>query len=187
MLAARRFVILVLLSLFGGATAWTTQQQMDMPREGYRPITLPAKPGASRTVNEAVRDSIEHVLHCQCGGCRHDVFQCRTNDLVCSIAPQMHKDIEAMLAGGNTPTEVVAAFQSVYGEAALMAPLKKGLNLIGYFLPLVAILVAGIVVFRLLQSWTAPKTPVATRAASTEVDASPEELERVQEALRRDA
>jgi hypothetical protein len=68
-----------------------------------------------------------------------------------------------------------------------MAPLKKGFNLVGYFLPFVAIALAALLVFKLLRTWTRERQAAVAAAAGTpRVDASPEELERLREALRRD-
>src|SRR5512132_506222 len=85
----------------------------------YRPVTLPAKPGALASMTDAQRDDLEHQIHCQCG-CNLDVFTCRTTDFACSVSPAMHADVMGLVAGGYAAREIIAAFRAVYGEKVLM-------------------------------------------------------------------
>lgn len=182
-------VVCVIVTAHRAGAQTATPVQMDMGGdEGYWHVTRPPKPGARPLLNEVARDSLEHVLHCQCGGCRHDVFTCRSSDLVCSIAPQMHRDIEALITGGYSPREIVAAFRQVYGDNVLMAPPRQGFNWLGYLLPFGVILTASFVVFHLLQVWSRrPRQEKATSATvPTAVDATSDELARIREALRND-
>src|SRR3954454_13872103 len=95
----------------------------------YRPVTLPAKPGAQASMTDAQRDDLEHQLHCQCG-CNLDVYTCRTTDFACSVSPAMHSDVMGLVAGGYGAQDILAAFKSVYGEKVLMAPVRSGFNLV---------------------------------------------------------
>jgi cytochrome c-type biogenesis protein CcmH/NrfF len=168
--------------------ALSAQAGSGMPETGYHRVKLSPKPGTVPVVGTTGRDSIEHLLHCQCGGCRHDVFQCRTDDLMCSVGPQMHQDIDSMIAGGHAPSEIVAAFREQYGDAVLMAPPRTGFNWIGYLLPFGVILAGASLVGYLLRSWTTPRTSnsVPTSPKGGGVDASAEELLRIRAALQSD-
>lgn len=150
----------------------------------YRPVTLPAKPGASPSMTDAKRDELEHQLHCQCG-CNLDVYTCRTTDFSCSVSPAMHADVMGLVTGGHTAQEILAAFKAVYGEKVLMAPNKSGFNLVGYTMPFVALAAGAVIVNVLLKKWKTHEPEIAV--ATPHIDASKEELDALDAAVRRDA
>ena len=150
----------------------------------YHPVNLPAKPNASASMTDAQRDELEHQIHCQCG-CNLDVYTCRTTDFSCSVSPAMHADVMGLVAGGHTAQEILAAFKAVYGEKVLMAPNKSGFNLVGYTVPFVALAAGAVVVSALLRRWKTHEPEHAV--APSHVDASREELEAIDAAVRRDA
>ena len=150
----------------------------------YRPVTLPAKPNASASMTDTQRDDLEHQIHCQCG-CNLDVYTCRTTDFSCSVSPAMHADVMGLVAGGHTAQEILAAFKSVYGEKVLMAPNKSGFNLVGYTMPFVALGAGAVLVSALLKRWKARAPMPAT--FTPHIDASKEELDALDAAVRRDA
>lgn len=151
----------------------------------YRPITLPAKPGATASMTDAQRDDLEHQLHCQCG-CNLDVFTCRTTDFACSVSPAMHADVMGLVSGGYSATEILGAFKAIYGEKVLMAPGKAGFNLVGYTMPFVALGAGAVLVATLLRRWRSREPEVAPVAAQT-IDASEQELAALDAAVRHDA
>ena len=149
----------------------------------YRPVTLPAKPGASPSMTDGQRDELEHQLHCQCG-CNLDVYTCRTTDFSCSVSPAMHADVMGLVAGGHTAHDIIAAFNAIYGERVLMAPNKSGFNLVGYTMPFVALAAGAMMVNALLKKW---KTHQPEMAVTTpQIHASKEELDALDAAVRRD-
>jgi cytochrome c-type biogenesis protein CcmH len=150
----------------------------------YRPVTLPAKPGASASMTDAQRDDLEHQIHCQCG-CNLDVFTCRTTDFSCSVSPAMHADVMGLVAGGHTAQEILAAFKAVYGEKVLMAPLKSGFNLVGYTMPFIALGTGAVLVAVLLKRWKS-RAPAAAPIEPHHVDATEGELAALDAAVRRD-
>lgn len=152
--------------------------------EVYRPVTLPAKPGASLSMTDAQRDELEHQLHCQCG-CNLDVYTCRTTDFSCSVSPAMHADVMGLVAGGYSAQEILSAFKAIYGEKVLMAPNKSGFNLVGYTMPFVALAAGAVIVNVLLKKWKTHQPEVA--ATTPHIDASKEELDALDAAVRRDA
>lgn len=171
--------------LLGAQAVQTFNGPMADANEVYRPVTLPAKAGASASMTDGQRDDLEHQLHCQCG-CNLDVFTCRTTDFACSVSPAMHADVMGLVSGGYGAQEILAAFKSVYGEKVLMAPGKSGFNLLGYTMPFVALGAGAVLVAGLLKRWKA-REPVVAAAPVTSVDASESELAALDAAVRRDA
>jgi cytochrome c-type biogenesis protein CcmH len=156
-----------------------------MQQDAYLPVKLAPKPGAGPSMTDEARDELEHQIKCQCG-CVLDVFTCRTTDFSCGVSPAMHRDVMALVAGGHDGAAIMGAFQSVYGERVLMAPLKKGFNWLGYIMPFAAIIGGGGIVAILIRRWGARAKAEARFATPAGIDASPEELERLDARLRED-
>lgn len=152
-----------------------------MDEATYRPISRPPKPGATASLSNDERDALEHRIHCQCG-CTLDVYTCRTTDFTCPVSPQMHRDVMALVAGGYTADEILATFRETYGDKVLMAPPRQGFNWAGYIAPFAAVGTGTIVLLALLKHWNKPEAPVTAPT----VDASSDELKRLEEAVRRD-
>ena len=71
-----------------------------------------------------------------------------------------------------------------YGEKALMAPKPKGFNLAGYLVPGAAIATAGAALVCSSAGGARPRRPPAGAAGvAAAVEASPDELERLRQAL----
>lgn len=115
-----------------------------------------------------------------------------------TLAREMQAEIRRRLARGESPEEVEAYFVSRYGEWILLQPPARGINLLVYVLPVVALLLGGWVVVRLVRRWTADgeSTETAAGAAdaapggppdSGEAGLSPEEERQLEEALGREA
>jgi cytochrome c-type biogenesis protein CcmH len=169
----------------GAQAVQTFNGPMADANEVYRPVNLPARAGAQASMSDARRDDLEHELHCQCG-CNLDVYTCRTTDFACSVSPAMHADVMGLVSGGYNATEILAAFKSVYGEKVLMAPGKRGFNLVGYTMPFIALGVGAVMVSALIKRWKSD-APVAVAPAANGVDASESELAALDAAVRRDA
>lgn len=109
-------------------------------------LRMPGAVQQRAVVTDAQNDptviGIERRLKCTCG-CNLDVFVCRTTDFTCTVSPQMHREVVALLEAGNTPDLVVADFVARHGETVLMAPKPEGFNLAGYLVPGLALLTAG--------------------------------------------
>ena len=132
------------------------------------------------------RDDLEHKIKCQCG-CVLDVYTCRTTDFSCSVSPAMHRDVMDLVAGGYNAAQILGAFQTVYGERVLMAPLKQGFNLVGYIMPFAALITAGAAVAVLIRKWGARAAQEPAVAAAGPIDATAEEMEALKAALRDDS
>ena len=72
------------------------------------------------------------------------------------LALQMRGVIRDQLRAGRTAEQVKGYFISKYGEWILLEPRPRGVNLLVYFLPGVAILVGLGVVFFAVRRWTKP-------------------------------
>ena len=158
-----------------------------MAGDGYIPIQRPPKPGASPSMNAEARDAVERQLSCPCP-CTLDVFTCRTS-MPCGFSPRMHQDVVRLVDGGYTEAEIVEAFVAGYGEQVRMAPKREGFNLVGYLAPFAALGAGGLVVAALIRRWG--RRAAAARVAAgpspvVGVDATPDELARLDAAVRGD-
>jgi cytochrome c-type biogenesis protein CcmH len=160
-----------------------------MDQSAAQPVRLPPKPGATPLLTAAERDDLEHRIHCQCG-CTLDVYTCRTTDFSCQVSPAMHRDVMELVRGGYSAQEIIDAFVGTYGERALMAPRKSGFNLLAWFAPGTAVLIGAGALIVLVRRWGRTGASNASRRASsvvaTDVDATPEELRRLEAAVRGD-
>jgi cytochrome c-type biogenesis protein CcmH len=154
---------------------------MDMAVE---PVRRPPKANAKPQLTVAQRDALEHQLHCQCG-CTLDVFTCRTTDFTCQVSPAMHRDVMALVDGGYSAQEIIDAFVSTYGERALMAPPRSGFNILAWVSPGIAVVIAGAFILSFLRRSQSPRQAPLGPAAKG-VDATDDELARLEAAIRRD-
>jgi cytochrome c-type biogenesis protein CcmH len=156
---------------------------MPMHDDAYRPVQLPTKPGASASMTAEARDALEHRIHCQCG-CTLDVYTCRTTDFTCPVSPAMHRDVMQLVAGGYSADEIIRAFQGAYGDKVLMAPPRVGFNWAGYLTPFGALAVGAVVVGVFIGRWR--RVSESEPAPVVAVDATPDEMRRLEDAIRRD-
>ena len=155
-----------------------------MDQGAARQVSLPPKPNAVPQLTDLQRDELERKIHCQCG-CTLDVFTCRTTDFSCQVSPAMHSDVIALVQGGYSAQEIIDAFVNVYGDRVLMAPRKSGFDLLAWITPGLSVLVVGALIFVVLRRWRAlPVEPVS--GVATSVDATPDELARLEAAIRRE-
>ena len=164
---------------------------IEMPQTAYKPVALPAKPGAKALITQLQRDELERGLKCACP-CKLDVFTCRTTDFQCGISPAMHSDVVRLVDGGYSADEIVAAFTTVYGERVLMAPVKEGFNIAGYVVPFITVGIGATMLVSLLRRWkreTETEAPVvASRSvipiAGSVPEATDDEMRRLEAAVR---
>lgn len=167
-----------------------TSNLFAMDQSAARSVRLPSKPNAIPSMSPEERDALEHRLRCQCG-CTMDIYLCRTTDFSCSVSPAMHRDVMALVQGGYSAQEILDAFVNVYGERVLMAPPKVGFNILGYVVPGIALFVGAIVLAVVIRRWKRPAPQLARRSARggenaspLPVDATPQELARLEAAIR---
>jgi cytochrome c-type biogenesis protein CcmH len=131
------------------------------------------------------RDALERQLACQCP-CTLDVFTCRTTDFSCQVSPAMHRDVIALVEGGHSASEILAAFEADYGEQVLMAPKKSGFNWVGWIAPFAALGGGALIIAALIQRWSKRATLVRASAGPAAANASDAELARLAAAVRDD-
>lgn len=85
--------------------------------------------------------AVEQSLKCNCG-CGLDVHSCQYQ-MQCGTSPEWSARIRRDLEAGLTPDSIRATFVAEFGPTVLMAPPAEGFNLVGYFLPALAIVTAG--------------------------------------------
>src|SRR5216110_421118 len=182
-LGRRQFLTLGAGSFLGVVATWrhaTLQSPDSLPGTGPSGrLWDPARAGrplppVTAADNDAAIQVIEKQIHCTCG-CNLDVYTCRTTDFACTVSPAMHADVMGLVAGGHTAQEILAAFNAVYGEKVLMAPVKSGFNLVGYTMPFVALGAGAVMVSALIKRWKA-RTPTPAVVTTKPVDATEREL-----------
>lgn len=152
-----------------------------MESDRYKPVRLAAK--GPPLMDQARRDELEHHIHCQCG-CNLDVYTCRTTDFSCEVSPAMHRDVMALVAGGYSAPEIIAAFTAVYGDRVLMAPPTNGFDIAAWITPFIA-LSGGIgLVLVVLRRLRAPA--LAPAISPPIADATPDEQARLDALVRND-
>ena len=98
----------------------------------------------------------------------------------------MHRDVIALVTGGYSAQEILDAFVGVYGEKVLMAPKKVGFNWAAYVVPFAALGSGAALVAALIRKW-GRAAPEPVTVTPLPVDATPEELARIDAAVRHDA
>jgi cytochrome c-type biogenesis protein CcmH len=169
--------------LFGQGSPQSNASNLGaMDQAAARTVRRPPKPNARPVLTDAQRDDLEHRLRCQCG-CTLDVYTCRTTDFTCQVSPAMHADVKSLVDGGYSAQEILDSFVDVYGERVLMAPRPQGFNLLGYVAPFIALAAGAVAVVAVLRAWGSKQTAAA---AAPKIQATPEELERLDAAIRDD-
>lgn len=177
--------------------AQSSASNVEMTADAYKPVRRPPKPNATAQMTKAQIDAFEVNLACPCP-CTQDVYTCRMTDFSCGISPAVHGDIEVLVSGGYSADEIMKAMTDTYGDFILMTPRKQGFNLLAWIAPFGAIGVGTLAIGALLRGWrknariasdartaSLPQSSARLDAAAG-TDATPEELERLQAALRGD-
>ena len=115
------------------------------------------RPTPANQASDSALEAMTTVLasELRCPVCQGNSIQ----DSPSELAQQMRDLIRDQLRSGKTPDEVRAYFVDKYGEWILLSPKAEGLNLIVYIVPLIAVLVGGLVVWRTVRRWTAAAQP----------------------------
>lgn len=125
---------------------------VEMNSDAYKKVSLPPKPGATPSMSKDAIKEFETKLACPCP-CTLDVYTCRTTDFQCGISPAVHNDVLAMVNGGHSADEIMAALTGVYGDFILTAPRKEGFSLLVWVAPFAALAAGAVAVGTLLRSW----------------------------------
>jgi cytochrome c-type biogenesis protein CcmH/NrfF len=111
---------------------------------------------------------LEQSLKCNCG-CGLDVHSCQFQ-MQCGTSPDWSQRIRRDLEAGLTPEAIQASFVAEYGPTVLMSPPPEGFNLVGYFLPALAIVSAGAAVLLVIRAGGGRKEELAPVAAPTDAE-----------------
>ncbi len=87
---------------------------------------------------------IEQSIKCQCS-CGLDVHSCQFQ-MQCDLSPGWSARIRQQVESGLDVEAIQAGFVADFGAVVLMAPPASGFNLVGYLLPSLAIVTAGMLV-----------------------------------------
>ena len=120
---------------------------------------------------------LESALKCNCS-CGLDVHSCQFQ-MQCGVSPGWSARIRDALERGESVEAIQASFVADFGTEVLMMPPAEGFNLLGYFLPMMAILAAAALVGMVARGNT-------TRQALAPVtELSDDEQARLREAMRK--
>jgi cytochrome c-type biogenesis protein CcmH len=86
------------------------------------------------------------------------------------LALEMKDVVRDQLAAGRTPDEVKAYFVAKYGEWILLEPPRRGINLLAYVLPALAVAAGLGVVWLALRRWTTGAPPPDELATTDSLD-----------------
>jgi cytochrome c-type biogenesis protein CcmH len=167
-------------SSLGAVALWQQAPAPPAAAPEADPLRIPEAAGPSRAPvaeldNSEVIKKIENQLKCTCG-CNLDIFTCRTTDFTCTYSPALHIEIVGLYQSGRTP------------EQSLMAPPAEGFNLAGYLVPGLAVMTVGtmlavVLLRRNRQAAVALAEGGPASTAASPQAASPEEMERLKQAL----
>lgn len=79
-------------------------------------------------------------------------------------AQRMKQEIRALLASGRNPQEVLDHYVARYGHAILAMPPARGFNLVPYVLPLLALALGPLLLWRKLRGRAPEVEPAALRS-----------------------
>ncbi|SVE48492.1 uncharacterized protein METZ01_LOCUS501346, partial [marine metagenome] len=97
----------------------------------------------------AILADLENALMCKCDDkCGKVLINC-----TCSTAAKTRKNFTKMLESGLTVEQIIQQQVTEYGETVLSAPTKTGFNLTAWVMPFGALLVGGLGLRRLLNTW----------------------------------
>ncbi|HSH74500.1 MAG TPA: cytochrome c-type biogenesis protein CcmH [Longimicrobiales bacterium] len=175
MIRFRRIAGLALLSLLGLGLAAPIAAQTQMPPGSDLD---PALRGHVHDGEMGARSFLlERALKCNCS-CGLDTHSCQFQ-MQCGTSPVWAERIRRSLAAGESVEAIQASFVADFGNTVLMAPPPEGFNLVGYLLPSVAMITAGILVGLLVRGG------VRREPAARVTEVGVEDAERLRAALQK--
>ena len=125
-------------------------------RAGLTALVLAALlAGAARGAPAPARVVPESEVHEVAGELRCVVCQnLSVADSPSEMARQMRAIVRERLEAGESPGEVVQYFVDRYGEWILLAPRRRGFNLLVWLFPLVAVATGLVLVATIVRRWT---------------------------------
>ena len=173
MLRVRRALLVTTLATVTGAAALAAQSS-GPSHAGYDPN---APIGGHAHVGELGEKLmiIETALKCNCG-CGLDVHTCQCS-MQCGESPYWTQRIIESLEAGESVDAIKASFVADYGTEVLMLPPAEGFNLLGYTLPAIAMVTAGMLIGLIARGRQ------TTAALEPVVELTDEQAERLRNAM----
>ncbi len=101
---------------------------------------------------------LENALMCKCDDkCGKVLINC-----TCDTSKKTRKDLAQKLESGLTVEQVIQTYVDKYGETVLSAPSKTGFNLTAWVTPFLALVIGGVGVRKIAQSWIRKSDPSAS-------------------------
>lgn len=117
-------------------------------------------------IETTLLSSIRKELACDCG-CGMTVQDC-LGGMICSESRSYSNEVIDHLKAGKSREQVLQAMVAKYGEKILSAPPKEGFNLTAWTFPFIALLIGGMIVWRVVVRWKAQSTaPVIAASAGS--------------------
>jgi len=111
---------------------------------------------------------LENALMCKCDDkCGKVLINC-----TCDTSKETRKTLMSKLESGLTVDQIVKQYVDKYGETVLSAPTKSGFNLSAWITPFAALVIGGLGVRKVIQSWVRPGQTKKDAEESGEASAS---------------
>lgn len=111
---------------------------------------------------------LENALMCKCDDkCGKVLINC-----TCDTSKETRKTLTGKLESGLTVDQIIKQYVDKYGETVLSAPTKSGFNLSAWITPFAALVIGGLGVRKVIQSWIRPTQTEKDTDASGEKSAS---------------
>jgi cytochrome c-type biogenesis protein CcmH/NrfF len=113
-------------------------------------------------------------LKCMCRGCDMSAGLCAhpggSFSGPCDTAKGMLKEVDQLLAQGDSEQQIIEAFVAKYGSLVYVEPPKKGFGLVAWLMPVVYSIVGFAVVIFVVRKWAIrpASAPHAEAAAPSE-------------------
>lgn len=151
-------------------------------------IALAQQPQLTEAQQSRAR-SLGLKVKCMCGGCNDPAGACfhsgGTFSGPCDTALGEIKQVNQLVAKGESDNQILKDFVGQYGPTVLVDPPKSGFNLTAWVVPVLVPIIALIGVWALVRRWQ--QNHPAAAAASASSSAIPSEMiARVQKDIERD-
>jgi cytochrome c-type biogenesis protein CcmH len=111
----------------------------------------------------------ERTVHAIAGDLRCVVCQSLSvADSPSETANQMRAIIRERLAAGDTPDQVLAYFVERYGQWILLAPPRRGFDLLVWIVPFVALAAGLVLVLAMVRRWSRRARPARAEVAAVD-------------------